>query len=159
MDEPHETPHLTLRFLAEPSTVNFGGKVHGGVVMKWIDEAGYACASRWARRYCVAAYVSGISFLRPIPVGHLVEVRARLVLTGRSSLHVVCEVASAPLAERELALTARCLIVFVALGEDGKPTAVPEWQPAGTDDEAWAAYARRAMQARQHIEGTSGSLA
>ena len=39
---------ITLRFLAEPNTVNFGGKVHGGTVMKWIDEAGYACATSWA---------------------------------------------------------------------------------------------------------------
>ena len=34
---------ITLRFLAQPNTINFGGKVHGGTVMKWIDEAGYAC--------------------------------------------------------------------------------------------------------------------
>ena len=36
---------ITLRFLAEPTAVNFGGKIHGGAVMKWIDEAGYACAA------------------------------------------------------------------------------------------------------------------
>lgn len=42
---------IVLRFLAEPSTVNFGGKVHGGTVMKWIDEAGYACATSWSKRY------------------------------------------------------------------------------------------------------------
>ena len=47
---------ITLRFLAEPSTVNFGGKVHGGTVMKWIDEAGYACATSWSKRYCVTVY-------------------------------------------------------------------------------------------------------
>ena len=44
---------IILRFLAEPSTVNFGDKVHGGTVMKWIDEAGYACATSWSKRYCV----------------------------------------------------------------------------------------------------------
>ena len=38
---------VTLRFLAEPSHVNFGGKVHGGAVMKWIDQAGYTCAAGW----------------------------------------------------------------------------------------------------------------
>jgi acyl-CoA hydrolase len=152
-------PHrLTLRFLAEPSTVNFSGKVHGGAVMKWIDEAGYACASRWAGRYCVTAYVSGISFLRPIHVGHLVEVRARLVLTGRSSLHIVCEVASAALAERELALTGRCLIVFVALDEVGQPSPVPPWNAQSDDEAQWAAYARRAIEARRHVEDTTESL-
>ena len=64
---------ITLRFLAEPSTVNFGGKVHGGTVMKWIDEAGYACATSWAQRYCVTVYVGGIRFHRPIMIGDLVE--------------------------------------------------------------------------------------
>ena len=75
---------ITLRFLAEPSTVNFGGKVHGGTVMKWIDEAGYACATSWAKRYCVTVYVGGIRFHRPIMIGDLVEVEARLACTGKS---------------------------------------------------------------------------
>jgi acyl-CoA hydrolase len=44
---------ITLRFLAEPTDVNFGGKVHGGAVMKWIDQAGYACAVGWSGYYCV----------------------------------------------------------------------------------------------------------
>ena len=77
--ETHRPPmsSITLRFLAEPSTVNFGGKVHGGTVMKWIDEAGYACATRWAKRYCVTVYVGGIRFHRPIMIGDLVEVGNR----------------------------------------------------------------------------------
>ena len=73
MSQQHAT---TLRFLAEPAHVNFGGKVHGGAVMKWIDQAGYACAARWSGSYCVTAYVGGIQFMRPIQVGELVEVRA-----------------------------------------------------------------------------------
>ena len=56
----HET---TLRFLAEPTDMNFGGKVHGGAVMKWIDQAGYACAVGWSGHYCVTLYVGGIRFL------------------------------------------------------------------------------------------------
>ena len=60
---------ITLRFLAEPSTVNFGGKVHGGTVMKWIDEAGYACATSWAKRYCVTVSVGSIRFQKPIRIG------------------------------------------------------------------------------------------
>jgi len=47
---------ITLRFLAETQDVNFGGKVHGGAVMKWIDLAAYACAAGWSGRYCVTAY-------------------------------------------------------------------------------------------------------
>ena len=66
---------ITLRFLAEPNTVNFGGKVHGGTVMKWIDEAGYACATRWAKRYCVTVSVGSIRFQKPILIGDLVDSR------------------------------------------------------------------------------------
>ena len=57
---------ITLRFLAEPGDVNFGGKVHGGAVMKWIDQAGYACAVSWSGYYCVTVSVGGIRFLRKL---------------------------------------------------------------------------------------------
>ena len=79
---------ITLRFLAEPSTINFGGKVHGGTVMKWIDEAGYACATRWAKNYCVTVSVGNIRFERPIRIGDLVEVEARLAYTGKTSMNI-----------------------------------------------------------------------
>lgn len=67
---------VTLRFLAEPSDVNFGGKVHGGMVMKWIDQAGYAAAVGWSGAYCVTVAVEGIEFVQPILIGDMVRVRA-----------------------------------------------------------------------------------
>ena len=85
---------VTFRFLAEPTDVNFGGKVHGGAVMKWIDQAGYACAAGWAGRYCVTVYVGGIQFERPIQVGQIVEVHAQIVHTGSTSMHVAVDVAA-----------------------------------------------------------------
>ena len=85
---------LTFRFLAEPTDVNFGGKVHGGAVMKWIDQAGYACAAGWSGRYCVTVYVGGIQFERPIQVGQIVEVNAQIVHTGSTSMHVAVDVAA-----------------------------------------------------------------
>ena len=85
---------ITLRFLAEPSTVNFGGKVHGGTVMKWIDEAGYACATSWSKRYCVTVFIGSIRFHRPIRIGELVEVEARMVFTGSTSMNISVEVRS-----------------------------------------------------------------
>ena len=71
---------ITLRFLAEPTDVNFGGNVFGGSVMKWIDHAGYTCAANWSHSYCVTVYVGGIRFLRPIRVGDLVELKAEVRL-------------------------------------------------------------------------------
>ena len=83
---------ITLRFLAEPTDVNFGGKVHGGAVMKWIDLAAYACAAGWSGRYCITAYAGGIRFVQPIHVGNLVEVSAKVIDTGRTSMHVGVDV-------------------------------------------------------------------
>jgi len=85
---------ITLRFLAEPTDVNFGGKVHGGAVMKWIDQAGYACAVGWSGQYCVTVYVGGIRFHRPVLIGNMVEVSAKLIYTGKTSMHVAVEVSA-----------------------------------------------------------------
>jgi acyl-CoA hydrolase len=120
---------ITLRFLAEPSTVNFGGKVHGGTVMKWIDEAGYACATHWAKRYCVTVYVGGIRFLRPILIGDLVEVEARMAYTGNTSMNISVEVRSGDIKVGTLSKTTECLIVFVALDDEGAPIPVNAWTP------------------------------
>lgn len=78
---PGKQHEVNFRFLAQPTDVNFGGKVHGGMVMKWIDQAGYACAVAWSGAYCVTASVSGIQFVKPILIGDLVTVRARLIHT------------------------------------------------------------------------------
>jgi uncharacterized protein (TIGR00369 family) len=117
---------MVLRFLAEPADVNFGGKVHGGAVMKWIDQAGYACAAAWSGRYCVTLRVSEISFLRPIFIGHLVEVRAVIDHTGNTSMHIKVQVSSSDPKDLNLQPTTECQIVFVALDEAGKPVPVPK---------------------------------
>ena len=62
MSETDRQREITLRFLAEPTDINFGGQVHGGVAMKWIDQAGYTCAAGWSGQYCVTVYVGGIRF-------------------------------------------------------------------------------------------------
>lgn len=78
---------LTLRFMAEPTDVNYGGKVHGGTVMKWIDQAGFAAAVGWSGKYCVTVALGGIRFVAPVGTSDLVTVSARLVRTGRTSMH------------------------------------------------------------------------
>ncbi|MDO9404176.1 MAG: acyl-CoA thioesterase [Polaromonas sp.] len=129
---------ITLRFLAEPNTVNFGGKVHGGTVMKWIDEAGYACATRWARRYCVTVSVGTIRFQRPIMIGDLVEVEARLAYTGRTSMNISVEVRAGDMKAGEMAVVTECLVVFVAVDPEGKTIPVETWNPETPGDMALA---------------------
>jgi 4-hydroxybenzoyl-CoA thioesterase len=98
-------PETTLRFLAAPTDVNWGGKVHGGTVMRWIDEAGYLCSVGWSQRECIAVYVGGVRFYRPLLIGDVVEVQARLLHTGRTSMHVAVHVRSGDPKAGELHLT------------------------------------------------------
>lgn len=114
----------TLRFLAEPNTVNFGGKVHGGTVMKWIDEAAYVCATAWAKRYCVTVFLGSIRFHRPIVIGDLVEVEARIAYTGTTSMNISVEVRAGDIKGGVLEKTTECLIVFVAVDAHGRPVPV-----------------------------------
>lgn len=143
---------VTLRFLAEPAEVNFGGKVHGGTVMKWIDHAGYACAVGWSGLYCVTVYVGGIRFYQPIRIGDLVEVQAKLIYTGTTSMHIAVDVRAGDPKAREVHETTHCIIIFVAVDSDGQPISVPTWQPQTDADRGLEAYAQKLMALRKGIE-------
>ncbi|WP_460763992.1 acyl-CoA thioesterase [Lysobacter fragariae] len=147
---------LTLRFLAQPSDVNYGGKVHGGMVMKWIDQAGYAAAVGWSGRYSVTVAVGGIRFVAPIRISDLVTVSTKLVHTGTSSMHFAVEVRAAdPMDTQPPRLCTHCVIVFVALdGVEGKPVAVPPLEMASDDDKRLAEYAMKVMELSKGIEQT-----
>ncbi|MFC3034251.1 acyl-CoA thioesterase [Pseudoalteromonas fenneropenaei] len=124
----------TFRFLAEPTDVNFGGKVHGGVVMKWIDQAGYACAAGWSGSYCVTVSVAGVRFHRPILVGQVVEVSAQIAHTGKTSMQIFIRVRSGDPKTQHLVETNHCIISFVAMDQAGYPVDVPKYV-AKTDEE------------------------
>lgn len=153
---PGQQREISLRFLAEPTDVNFGGKVHGGTVMRWIDQAGYAAAVGWSGKYCVTVAVGGIRFLEPVLIGDLVSVTATLIRTGTSSLHIAVDVSTRNLQTSEEKLTTHCVIVFVAVDPDsGTPIAVPEWTPVTDRDRELAAYALRIKELSTHVEEES----
>jgi acyl-CoA hydrolase len=143
---------IDFRFLAEPGDVNFGGKVHGGSVMKWIDQAGYACAVHWCGGYAVTVYVGGIRFFKPIHIGHLVELRTRLIHTGKSSMHIAVDVHSKRPESDEYVHNTHCIIIFVAVDKDGKPEAVPAFMPQTEEEKKMQEYAIRLMELRKNIE-------
>jgi acyl-CoA hydrolase len=125
---------VDFRFLAEPTDVNFGGKVHGGMVMKWIDQASYACAAQWSKRYCVTVSANGIRFIRPILVGQMITVTARIVHTGKTSMHIYVVVRAGDPKEDKAVVTNRCFITFMAIDESGYPIKVPEFVPKDEED-------------------------
>lgn len=131
----------TFRFLAEPTHVNFGGKVHGGIAMKWIDQAAYACASQWSGKYCVTVSVGSIRFHRPIRVGEVVEVTAKIAHTGNTSMHISVSIKSGPPTDDKLKETNHCIIVFVATNENGETIPVPKWSPQSAKDKLLEQYA------------------
>ena len=142
---------ITLRFLAETTDVNFGGKVHGGAVMKWIDLAAYACAAGWSGRYCVTAYAGGIRFVAPIHVGSLVEVEAKVIYTGKSSMHIALEVNACDPKSLNHRLTTHCIVIMVAVDQNGQSEQVPQWVPETEDDIKQNDTAIRLMDMRKKI--------
>ncbi len=140
---------VTLRFLAAPTDVNWGGKVHGGILMRWLDETGYVCASGWSHSHVVSRFSGGVSFLRPIRIGDLVEIQARLVRTGHTSMHVALRVLAGSPRTGELALAAQCASVYVALDGDGRPAPVSVWTPHTEVDRASQRLAEELQQVRE----------
>jgi len=143
---------ITLRFLAEPSDVNFGGNVFGGSVMKWIDHAGYTCSANWAHSYCVTAYVGGIRFLKAIRVGDLVELKAELMHTGRTSMHISVSVYARDPKSDDARFTTHCILVFVAVDSDGNPTPVPAFTPQTEQGQRLNDYARKMIELRKRMQ-------
>lgn len=145
-------PKETLRFLAAPTTVNWGGKVHGGNVMAWIDEAAHVVASRWSgTTRNVAVYTGGVRFYRPLNIGDLVEVEARLLHTGRRAMHISVHVRSGDPTTRDLQLTTHCLVLFVALDDEGNAVPCPTWTPQSAEDVALDAHAVELVRLRDNV--------
>lgn len=154
---------ITLRFLAAPTDVSEDGvTVQAGRVLEWIDKAGYACAVGYSGGYCVTAYVGNVHFTRPIENGDLIEVTARIVHTGRSSMQVVVTVDAADVRERIFRPAMDCILVFVAMDENRRAKTVPQWVPldaegaqlaqGAADRVAVRAEIRDAMRAQEYTD-------
>ncbi len=148
--------HITFQFISEPSDVNFGGKVHGGEVMKWIDQTAYACATSYAQNYCVTVYVGGIRFYRPINIGAIVKVEAQVIYTGTTSIHIAVNVFSRKLKEKVFKKTTHCVIVFVSTDEEGKPIPVRKFTPSNQLQIEMEQYALKLVDLRKSIENEMG---
>jgi 4-hydroxybenzoyl-CoA thioesterase len=133
-------PRTVLRFLAQPSSVNFGGNAHGGTVLRWIDEAAYACARSWIppkmdHSEAIAVYSGVVHFFAPVKIGDLVEVDARLACTGTRSMHLAVRVSTADLSTpSQKTLATQCLTVFEVHGADQTGLPVPSWAPESKED-------------------------
>jgi len=141
----------SFQFISEPSDVNFGGKVHGGVVMKWIDQTAYTCARTWAESYCVTVYVGGIRFYKPINIGEVIKIDATVIYTGKTSIHIMVEIYSRGFEEKDFEKKTHCIIIFVSVDENGSPKPVKPWKPNTPQEIKLAEYATRLKTLRETI--------
>jgi acyl-CoA hydrolase len=143
---------ISFQFISEPTDVNFGGKVHGGIVMKWIDQTAYTCARSWAGTYCVTVYVGGIRFYKPISIGEVIKIDAYVIYTGNTSIHIAVDVFSRSFSEKEFEKKTHCVIVFVSVDEKGEPLKVKEWIPQTDKELRLAEYALKLKTLREQID-------
>ncbi len=116
----------TITELMIPSYANFGGKIHGGILLSLMDEVAFAASTKHAGNYCVTVSVDGVEFLQPVEVGELVSMMARVNYVGRTSLVVGIKVTAENVKTKTVKHTNTCYFTMVAKGENGKPTLVPE---------------------------------
>jgi uncharacterized protein (TIGR00369 family) len=109
-----------------PSYANFGGKIHGGILLSLMDKVAYVCSSKHAGTYCVTVSVDKVEFLQPVEVGELVSLHASVNYVGRSSMIVGIRVESQNVKLGTIKHTNSSYFTMVAKGDDEKPTTVPE---------------------------------
>lgn len=151
-DRPSKTiadSAFTLSSLMGPQDANALGNVHGGVIMKMVDEAGALVAMRHANHPVVTVAIDSMTFMEPIRVGALVQCRAALTYVGRTSMEVRVEVVAENPMTGESQVTNTAYLVYVALDSAGKPTSVPALQYLTLEEVTRAEAARERQEYRK----------
>jgi acyl-CoA hydrolase len=145
-DSPPTT--LSMTVLMTPDLSNFSGNVHGGQLLKFLDQVAYTCASRYAGAYAVTLSVDRVVFREPIRLGELVTFDASVNFTGRTSMEIGVRVSAEDVRAGTVRHTNSCYFTMVAV-EDGRPIPVPPLRPetATQRRRAEAAQGRRDLRA------------
>ena len=152
MDLPSHQLNMTV--LMTPDTANFSGSVHGGTILKLLDEVAFACASRYSKTYVVTMSVDQVTFKQPIHVGELVTFLASINLTGKTSMEVGIKVLAENIRTQEVRHVNSCFFTMVAVDEARKPVAVPEFKPQSEVQIRRFNDAMRRRRLRQEASGT-----
>jgi acyl-CoA hydrolase len=108
-----------------PSYANFGGKIHGGILLSLMDKAAYACAAKHAGGYCVTVSIDNVEFRAPVDVGNLVSLQASINYVGKTSLVVGIRVLAENIETGEIKHTNTSYFTMVAKDKNGVPREVP----------------------------------
>ncbi len=123
--KPVSYSQTTLTELMIPAYANFGGKIHGGILLSLMDKVAYACASKHAGNYCVTVSVENVDFLQPVDVGEMVSMFASVNYVGNSSIVVGIKVIAEDFKNGTVKHTNTSYFTMVAKNDEGKPTTVP----------------------------------
>ncbi len=148
----HKAHQLSMTVLMSPEMANFSGKVHGGAVLRLLDQVAYACASRYAGNYVVTLSVDQVTFRQPIAVGELVTFLASVNYTGTSSMEIGIKVVAEDIRKGAVRHANSCFFTMVAVDDEGRPTPVPPLQPETSDEKRRFAAAQIRRQLRQEME-------
>ncbi len=155
----NQTSHqLTMTVLMTPDMANFSGNVHGGTVLKFLDQVAYACASRYAGKYVVTLSVDQVMFRQPIHVGELVTFLASVNYTGSSSMEIGIKVVTENIRNQSVRHANSCFFTMVAVDADGRPSAVPPFTPSTADEVRRHHAAQTRRQLRQELEARYAAL-
>ncbi|MEJ8812851.1 acyl-CoA thioesterase [Variovorax ureilyticus] len=150
MDMPAH--QLSMSVLMTPDTANFSGNVHGGTILKLLDQVAYACAARYAGCYVVTMSVDQVVFRQPIHVGELVTFLASINHTGTSSMEVGIKVVAENIRSQEARHVNSCFFTMVAVDEHRKPVPVTPLRPFSPDEKRRFTEAISRKELRREME-------
>jgi acyl-CoA hydrolase len=142
---------LTMTVLMTPDMANFSGNVHGGTILKLLDQVAYACASRYAGKYVVTLSVDQVMFRQPIHVGELVTFLASVNYTGTSSMEVGIKVLAENIRTQAVRHANSCFFTMVAVDEERQPVPVPSLRPFSPEEQRRHSAAIVRKQLRQEF--------
>jgi uncharacterized protein (TIGR00369 family) len=146
--KPVSASRISLAQLSQPENANNLGNVHGGWIMKLVDEAGALACMRHAQRPVVTVAIDSMVFRKPVRIGDLVLITAEVTYAGHTSLEAEVRVQTENPITGERIETNTAYVVYVALGDDGHPMPVPPLV-AETEEEQHKLEEGRQRQARR----------
>jgi uncharacterized protein (TIGR00369 family) len=146
--KPVRASRVTLSQLMHPQQANLLGNVHGGWIMKLVDEAAALACMRHAQRKVVTVAIDSMVFRKPIRIGDLVILNAEVTFAGRTSMEAEVQVLAENPITGEQTHTNTAYLVYVALDDDGCPTAVPPLLSETEDEKRKAEDARERQERR-----------
>ena len=132
---PTDRSRTTLARVMGVMDANNDGNVHGGVIMRAVDEAGAVAAIRHSQGPCVTAFMDEMALLEPVKLGDLLTTRAQVNWTGRTSMEVGVRVTVQRQGREDELHVSTAYLVFVAIDEDGKPRPIPPIAPETDHDQ------------------------